>query len=293
MRMLARGGNAVDGGVAATFAAAVTRDLALRAGRRSPDHHPSRRPEGRRRDQRPGARSARRRRRRPSGRRGGFPRPARRRGPCRQWSTRSPSRSRSSARCPSRRARAAVALADGFPWYGFLTRYLEPERERMLQFPSGARVYLQGPDMTVPSKGSLFRQPDLARTLRALVEAEQQQPAPRPQGGDLCGAGSLLPRRHRPAYGPGRAGGRWPPDRSGPRSLSWPGGTPHQRSLHDEARHLRGLQDRLLGARAGPPPGARLLRASTSSGWATTPGVHPYRHGSAEAVAGGPGRVLR
>ena len=28
--------------------------------------------------------------------------------------------------------------------------------------------------MTVPSAGSLFRQPDLARTLRALVEAEQQ-----------------------------------------------------------------------------------------------------------------------
>jgi gamma-glutamyltranspeptidase/glutathione hydrolase len=68
----------------------------------------------------------------------------------------------------------AIELADGFPWYEFLTLHLRPELERMALFPTGARVYLQGPGGTIPAVGSIFRQPDLARTLRALVEAEQQ-----------------------------------------------------------------------------------------------------------------------
>ncbi|OGK99506.1 MAG: hypothetical protein A3D33_10955 [Candidatus Rokubacteria bacterium RIFCSPHIGHO2_02_FULL_73_26] len=69
----------------------------------------------------------------------------------------------------------AIELADGFPWYDFLTRYLRPELEKMFAFPSGARVYL--PNRTIPAVGSIFRQPDLARTLRALVEAERQHAA--------------------------------------------------------------------------------------------------------------------
>lgn len=68
----------------------------------------------------------------------------------------------------------AIALADGFPWYDFLTRYLAPELEKIQRFPSGARVYLQGPEGTIPAVGSLFRQRDLARTLRALAEEEQR-----------------------------------------------------------------------------------------------------------------------
>ena len=68
----------------------------------------------------------------------------------------------------------AISLADGFPWYDFLTRYLTPEMERMLRYPSGARVYLQGPEGTIPAVGSMFRQPDLARTLRALAQEEQR-----------------------------------------------------------------------------------------------------------------------
>src|SRR5438552_3767436 len=68
----------------------------------------------------------------------------------------------------------AIELADGFPWYDFLTFYLRPELERIAAFPSGARVYLQGPGGSIPAVGSIFRQPDLARTLRALVEAEQR-----------------------------------------------------------------------------------------------------------------------
>jgi gamma-glutamyltranspeptidase/glutathione hydrolase len=68
----------------------------------------------------------------------------------------------------------AIELADGFPWYEFLTRTLLPELDTVRSIPSGARVYLQGPGGTIPGVGSLFRQPDLARTLRALAEEERQ-----------------------------------------------------------------------------------------------------------------------
>jgi gamma-glutamyltranspeptidase/glutathione hydrolase len=69
----------------------------------------------------------------------------------------------------------AVALAEeGFPWYEFLTRILTPELENVRRYPSGARIYLQGPGGTIPAVGSVFRQPDLARTLRALTEEEQR-----------------------------------------------------------------------------------------------------------------------
>ncbi len=68
----------------------------------------------------------------------------------------------------------AISLADGFPWYDFLTRYLTPELEKVRSIPSGARVYLQGPGATIPAVGSVFRQPDLARTLRLLAEEEQR-----------------------------------------------------------------------------------------------------------------------
>jgi gamma-glutamyltranspeptidase / glutathione hydrolase len=68
----------------------------------------------------------------------------------------------------------AIELADGFAWYEFLTRYLRPELPKLALFPSGARVYLQGPGGSIPAVGSLFRQPELARTLRALAEEEQR-----------------------------------------------------------------------------------------------------------------------
>jgi gamma-glutamyltranspeptidase/glutathione hydrolase len=68
----------------------------------------------------------------------------------------------------------AIDLAEGFPWYDFLTFYLRRELERFAAQPSGARAYLQGPGGTIPAVGSVFRQPDLARTLRGLVEAERQ-----------------------------------------------------------------------------------------------------------------------
>ncbi len=68
----------------------------------------------------------------------------------------------------------AIELADGFPWYEFLSRVLSQHLAAVRRYPSGARAYLQGPEGSIPSVGSVFRQPDLARTLRALVDAERQ-----------------------------------------------------------------------------------------------------------------------
>jgi gamma-glutamyltranspeptidase/glutathione hydrolase len=68
----------------------------------------------------------------------------------------------------------AISLADGFPWYDFLTFYMQRELPKIRAIPSGARVYLQGPGGTIPAEGSLFRQPELARTLRALVVEENR-----------------------------------------------------------------------------------------------------------------------
>src|SRR5438552_1791005 len=64
----------------------------------------------------------------------------------------------------------AITLTQGFPWYEFLTQYLRPDVERM--HPSAFRVYVPGGK--IPERGSIFRQTDLAQTLRALVEAERQ-----------------------------------------------------------------------------------------------------------------------
>lgn len=64
----------------------------------------------------------------------------------------------------------AIELADGFPWYDFLTLYLTPEMEKLS--PSAERVYL--PNGDIPSVGAVFRQPDLARTLRALADADRE-----------------------------------------------------------------------------------------------------------------------
>jgi gamma-glutamyltranspeptidase/glutathione hydrolase len=68
----------------------------------------------------------------------------------------------------------AIEHADGFAWYSYLTRNLIGELEKVRAIPSGARIYLQGPGGTIPAVGSVFRQPELARTLRALVEEEQR-----------------------------------------------------------------------------------------------------------------------
>jgi gamma-glutamyltranspeptidase/glutathione hydrolase len=65
----------------------------------------------------------------------------------------------------------AIELADGFPMYPFLQHYLEAERANCEPYPDTMRAYY--PEGRVPRVGEAFRQPDLARTLRVLVEAER------------------------------------------------------------------------------------------------------------------------
>ncbi|HTV01727.1 MAG TPA: gamma-glutamyltransferase family protein [Luteitalea sp.] len=64
----------------------------------------------------------------------------------------------------------AIRLADGFPMYEFLTRYLGSERRGSEPYGDTMRTYY--PEGRVTRAGEIFRQPHLARTLRMLVEAE-------------------------------------------------------------------------------------------------------------------------
>jgi gamma-glutamyltranspeptidase/glutathione hydrolase len=65
----------------------------------------------------------------------------------------------------------AIELADGFPMYEFLRRYLESERKASEPYAWTMKTYY--PDGRVTATGDMFRQPNLARTLRALAEAER------------------------------------------------------------------------------------------------------------------------
>ena len=65
----------------------------------------------------------------------------------------------------------AIALADGFPMYEFLRRHLESERPACEPYEWTMRTYYPG-GRVVPA-GETFRQPNLARTLRFLAEAER------------------------------------------------------------------------------------------------------------------------
>ncbi|HEY7290645.1 MAG TPA: gamma-glutamyltransferase family protein [Vicinamibacterales bacterium] len=65
----------------------------------------------------------------------------------------------------------AIELADGFPMYEFLRHYLISERKATEQYEWSAKTYY--PNGHVPEVGEMFRQPNLARTLRAIVAAEK------------------------------------------------------------------------------------------------------------------------
>jgi gamma-glutamyltranspeptidase/glutathione hydrolase len=65
----------------------------------------------------------------------------------------------------------AIDLADGFPMYGILHDALVRERKNCEPYPSTMAVYYPGG--RVPAIGEIFRQPDLARTLRAIASAEE------------------------------------------------------------------------------------------------------------------------
>ena len=66
----------------------------------------------------------------------------------------------------------SIEYADGFPMYEHLAGLMQERAEAMRRFPSTARIYL--PDDRPPKPGEIFRQPQLAATLRRLVEVERE-----------------------------------------------------------------------------------------------------------------------
>jgi len=65
----------------------------------------------------------------------------------------------------------AIELADGFPMYEFLHHYLETERRACEPYAWTMQTYYPGGKIT--PVGEMFRQPNLAATLRALAAAEK------------------------------------------------------------------------------------------------------------------------
>jgi len=67
----------------------------------------------------------------------------------------------------------AIELADGFPMYDVLRDALLRERKNCERYPTTMAVYY--PDGKAPEIGEVFRQPDLAKTLRAIAAADDAE----------------------------------------------------------------------------------------------------------------------
>jgi len=70
----------------------------------------------------------------------------------------------------------AIEMADGYPMEAQLVNTIEHYKEQLKQWPDSKRVMLvhSGHEHEAPEPGEIFRQPDLAATLRKLVQAEAQ-----------------------------------------------------------------------------------------------------------------------
>ena len=70
----------------------------------------------------------------------------------------------------------AIDMADGYPIEAELVNTIERYKDKLKQWPDSKRVMLThfGQAHEAPEPGEIFRQPDLAATLRKLVEAEQK-----------------------------------------------------------------------------------------------------------------------
>ncbi|MGB9456461.1 MAG: gamma-glutamyltransferase family protein [Bryobacteraceae bacterium] len=66
----------------------------------------------------------------------------------------------------------AIELADGFPLDAMRAGSFRYSLKYLVAWPSSRRVFL--PDGTIPQVGDIFRQPDLAGTLRSMVAVEKQ-----------------------------------------------------------------------------------------------------------------------
>jgi gamma-glutamyltranspeptidase/glutathione hydrolase len=70
----------------------------------------------------------------------------------------------------------AIQMADGYPIEAQTANSIHNNRARLREWPYSRAVMLPhaGQEREAPRAGEIFRQPDLARTLRSLVEAEAQ-----------------------------------------------------------------------------------------------------------------------
>ena len=70
----------------------------------------------------------------------------------------------------------SIQMADGYPIEAEASRSIEQNKERIKAWPYSMEVFLPhlGKDYEAPVAGEIFRQVDLARTLRQLVEAEAE-----------------------------------------------------------------------------------------------------------------------
>ena len=70
----------------------------------------------------------------------------------------------------------AIEMADGYPMEAELVNIIEHYKDIIKQWPDSKRVMLVHPGKAheAPEPGEIFRQPDLAETLRKLVEAERR-----------------------------------------------------------------------------------------------------------------------
>jgi gamma-glutamyltranspeptidase/glutathione hydrolase len=70
----------------------------------------------------------------------------------------------------------AIEMADGYPIEAQTANSIHGNRNRLREWPYSRAVMLPhtGQAREAPTAGEIFRQPDLARTLRSLVEAEAQ-----------------------------------------------------------------------------------------------------------------------
>jgi len=82
----------------------------------------------------------------------------------------------------------AIQMADGYPIEAQLVNTIEREKKWLKQWRYSRELLLPrlGQQREGPEAGQIFRQPDLAATLRKLVEAEQRRsPRQEQKGSDL------------------------------------------------------------------------------------------------------------
>ena len=70
----------------------------------------------------------------------------------------------------------AIEMADGYPIEAQLANGIERQKKAFAEWPYSRALFFPhaGASREAPAAGEIFRQPDLAATLRKLVEAEQQ-----------------------------------------------------------------------------------------------------------------------